>query len=89
MKNQALVLSLAILLFTCGCVEQQQGGSEKAPAAKKVPIAAKQVETSAPAPQLAWFVSRRRTDPTSWCQGCNFEWPEESSGVGAMGAADY
>jgi HEAT repeat protein len=40
MKNQALVLSLAISLFTYGCVEQQQGGSEtKAPAKKKAPVA--------------------------------------------------
>ncbi len=28
MKNQALVLSLVILFFPCGCVEQQQGGGE-------------------------------------------------------------
>jgi len=41
MKNQALVLSLAILLFTCGCVEQQQGGSaKKAPTKKKAPVVA-------------------------------------------------
>ena len=35
MKNQILILSLVILLFPCGCVEQQQGGSEK-----KAPVAA-------------------------------------------------
>jgi len=29
MKNQALVLSLVILVFPCGCIEQQQGGGEK------------------------------------------------------------
>ena len=35
MKNQALVLSLVILFFSCGCVEQQQSGGEKKAAADK------------------------------------------------------